>query len=71
MSPVAAREFLKFGFSEADQKRIADLVERNQAGSLSSDEKAELFEYVDTSHFLSMLHSLAHLALKKPRTARV
>src|SRR6185436_16000014 len=70
MSPVAAREFLKFGFSKADQNRIADLVARNQAGTLSPAEKAELFEYVDASHILSTLHSLAHLALRQSRAAK-
>lgn len=70
MSPVAAREFLKFGFTKADQERIADLVEGNQAGTLSPAEEAELFEYVDAGHILSALHSLAHVALKRSRTAK-
>jgi hypothetical protein len=69
MSPAAARQILKFGFSQPDQDRIADLIERNQGGTLSPAEKAELIEYVDTSHILSALHSLAHLALKRSRTA--
>jgi hypothetical protein len=70
MSPTAAREFLKFGFSTTDQERIADLTERNQSGTLSPAEQAELFEFVDTSHILSALHSVAHLSLKRSRTAK-
>ncbi len=70
MSPTAAREFLKFGFSTTDQERIANLTERNQTGALSPAEQAELFEFVDTSHILSALHSVAHLSLKRSRTPK-
>ena len=70
MSPAVARQLLRFGFSPADQDRMADLAERNQNGTLSAAERAELTEYVDAGHILSILHSLARLALKRSRTAK-
>jgi hypothetical protein len=70
MSPTVARQILKFGFNQADQDRMADLAERNQLGTLSPAEKAELMEYVDAGHVLSILHSLARMALEGSRTVK-
>ena len=41
MSPEAARYLLTLAFSEADQARMLDLAERNQAGALSGVEEEE------------------------------
>lgn len=68
MSPAFARQVLKYGFGPADQERIADLMERNQAGALPPAEKAELDEFARVGTFLSILQAQARLALK--RTAR-
>jgi hypothetical protein len=65
MSQTLARQILKLGFGQADQDRMADLIERNQDGELSLNEKSELLEYVDAGHILSILHSLANLAMKR------
>jgi hypothetical protein len=59
-----ARYLLALGFDEADQSRIAELAERNQEGTLSGMEKAELENYVKAGHLLALLHSRARLALK-------
>ena len=70
MSPTAARQILKIGFSQADQDRMSNLAERNQQGALSPAEKSELMEYVDASHVLSILHSVAQMAMDRTRTAK-
>jgi hypothetical protein len=70
MSPTAARQILKLGFSQADQDRMSNLAERNQQGALSPAEKAELMEYVDAGHVLSILHSVAHMATDRTRPAK-
>lgn len=70
MTPAVARQILKFGFSHADQDRMADLAERNQLGKLSAAEKAKLMEYVDAGHIVATLHSLARQTLKRSRTAK-
>ena len=70
MSPAAAKQLLTLDFSQADRDRMADLAERNQDGALSTNEKAELMEYVNSGHMLSILHSLAHLALKRPEKSK-
>ena len=40
--------------SPESQRRVAELLERDRAGSLSADEKAELDHYVELEHILRM-----------------
>ena len=49
---------------EEDQNRMSELAERNQDGSLSSDEKTELENFVKAGHLLALLHSKARKTLK-------
>ncbi|HKB01553.1 MAG TPA: hypothetical protein VKD90_05000 [Gemmataceae bacterium] len=65
MSPMVARQILKFGFSQADQDRMTDLMVRNNEGRLSPDEKAELLEFAHVGNFLAVLQSHARMALKR------
>jgi hypothetical protein len=70
MAPAFARRVLTYGFSPADQERIADLMERNQAGVLPPAEKAELDEFARVGTFLSILQAQARLALKRTAKAK-
>jgi hypothetical protein len=70
MSPAVARQVLKFGFSPTDQERIAELMERNQAGLLSPTEKAELDEFARVGTFLAILHAQGRIALRRPAKAK-
>jgi hypothetical protein len=70
MSPAVARQVLKFGFSQADQDRMTDLMGRNNEGRLSPDEKAELFEFARVGNFLAILQSHARMALKRAGKAK-
>ena len=63
LSRELARYILTLGFDDEDQKRMTDLAERNQEGLLSSDEKAELENFVRAGHLLALLHSKARIAL--------
>ena len=65
MSPMVARQMLKFGFSPADQDRMTDLMDRNNEGRLSPEEKAELLEFARVANLLAILQSHARMALKR------
>jgi hypothetical protein len=67
MSQVAARQILKFGFNQADQERMADLMERNNKGKLSPDEKAELSEFAEAGTVVAIMQSQARKALNRAR----
>ena len=47
------------------QNRVADLVEREKAGDLSADEKAELDHFIELEHILRMAKAKARLILAK------
>lgn len=67
MGTDLARYLLGIGFSEADQARMQELAEKNQAGRISPEERDELFSYVKAGHLLAILQSRARKALKKKR----
>jgi hypothetical protein len=64
MSRELARYLLTLGFDGVDQQKMTDLAERNQEGLLSSEEKAELENFVKAGHMLALLHSKARMTLK-------
>lgn len=64
MSRNLARYVLTLGFTEEDQLRMTDLATRNQEGSLDSEGREELQDYVKASHLLALLHSKARKSLK-------
>ena len=61
-SPTA-EEIVAFKVSDRVDQRLHDLLEQNTAGTLSSDERAELDEYMRMNHFLIMLKLKARLKL--------
>lgn len=60
-----ARHLLKRGFSDEDKTHMHDLAVRNQSGSLSAAELAELHSYANAGCLLGILHSKARQALKQ------
>lgn len=60
-----ARHLLKLGFSEGDKADMHDLAVRNQSGSLSATELAELHSYANAGCLLGILYSKARHALKQ------
>jgi hypothetical protein len=63
-SQELARYILTLGFDEEDQTRMSELAEKNQQGSLSSEDREELQHYVKAGHLLALLHSEARKSLK-------
>jgi hypothetical protein len=64
LSRGLARYILTLGFDDEDQQLMTHLAERNQEGLLTSDEKAELENFVKAGHMLALLHSKARMTLK-------
>ena len=64
-SPALARHVLQLTFSEQDKARMHDLAVRNQAGTLSPQDKEELLGFANAGCLLGILHSKARKALKK------
>jgi len=66
ISPETAQYLLSLDFSEADHARMQELMDRSNEGALTHDEKAELDGYVNIANVLSVMHSQARVALRKP-----
>jgi hypothetical protein len=45
-TPQMVRQVLKLGFSDADKWRMHELAKKNSEGRISSDELAELDEFI-------------------------
>ena len=67
-TPELARFFLAWEFSEEDRSRMNDLTERNQAGTLSSEEKDELIGFSKAGCLLGILHARARKCLTRRKT---
>ena len=63
-SPEAARELLSLQFGEDDQKRMRDLSQKAQEGTLDAQEQAEVENYRRVGYWLGILWSKARLSLK-------
>jgi hypothetical protein len=66
LSPDAARYLLSINFSESDHARMQELMDKSSDGALTPGEKAELDGYVNIANVLSVMHSQARVALRKP-----
>jgi hypothetical protein len=66
ISLEAAHYLLSIDFSEADDARMQQLMDKSNEGRLTSNEKAELDGYVNIANVLSVMHSQARVALRKP-----
>ena len=60
-----ARYLLDVRFPQSDLDRINELSEKADAGTLESEEKAELERYVHIGHLLSILKAKVRGRLKK------
>lgn len=61
---VVARELLKWGFTDADKRRMSDLAAKARAGTLSPEEAAETEAYERVSSFLGLVKSKARRSLQ-------
>jgi hypothetical protein len=65
LSAEAARAILKVTFRPEDRQHVLDLLEKNQEGKLTPNEREELEEYVRVDDLLSLLQSKARLSLRQ------
>jgi hypothetical protein len=71
VSSEVAEFLLSIGFAEDDRRRMRDLAESSEAGTLTRDEQVEFDSYLHIGNLLAIMQSKARLALKrKPRAGR-
>jgi hypothetical protein len=64
LSAEAARSFLKMRFSAEQERRMHELADKNNAGTISAAEKTEMDSFLRVGNFLSLIQSKARLSLK-------
>jgi hypothetical protein len=69
LSPEAAQAVLHFHFTEADQRRMAELASRSNQGTLTPTEAEEYDGYIAAADLLSLWKSKARLSLKQHTSA--
>jgi hypothetical protein len=65
LSVEAARDILQFDFDPKDRKRMHQLVQKAQRGTLTASEGEELTSYRRVGRMVDFMRSKARLALKK------
>jgi hypothetical protein len=63
-SPDTAKHILRWGFTAADQSRVADLMAKLKDQTISPDEREELEEFNRVNHLLAVLKSKARVAIR-------
>jgi len=61
----AARAFLKLKFDKEATKQIRQLLQKNNRGSISAEERITLEKFLRVGKFIDLLHAKAHCSLKK------
>lgn len=64
VSPNAAEAILSLEFTDQDRKRMEELTDKNNKGTLTDDERAEMDGYRSVGTFLAIIQSKARLKLK-------
>jgi hypothetical protein len=62
--PDIARWLLNLAFTEPQQARVVELVEKGNRGTLTTDEHEELHRYLRIGSILNILGAKARLALR-------
>lgn len=65
LSSEAAAFLLTINFDEADRRRMQELAERSEAGTLTAEEQTEFDGYLHIGNLLAVMQSKARLALKR------
>jgi hypothetical protein len=63
---AAARSLLALKFPATDARRIRGLLRKNNAGTITANERIALEKYLRVGQFLDLLHARAGAALGKP-----
>jgi hypothetical protein len=62
-APEAARALLELKFDKAATKRIRQLLQKNNRGALSAEERITLERFLRVGKFIDLLHAKARLSL--------
>ena len=65
LSPEAARSLLALRFDGATTRSIRTLLQRNNRGSITAEERLALEKYLRVGQFLDLLHAKARLSLRE------
>lgn len=63
--PEGARFILSLGIRDQDKQRTLELLQKQQEGDITAEERDELESYVQADNVLSILKAKAILALKQ------
>jgi hypothetical protein len=69
MSQEFARAVLSVRFNEGATSRIRELLQRNNAGTITVEEKGDLQKYLRVGQFLDLMQAKARLSLPSGDTA--
>jgi hypothetical protein len=64
LTPAAARQILEVRADDETQRRIDELADKCNEGTLTADERAEYQSYVSWFNFLTLLQAKARTFLK-------
>ena len=64
VSPDSAKAVLSMHFSPADEQKMRELMEKNNQGTISPDEQAEMEAFRRIGSFLAIVQAKARLQLK-------
>jgi hypothetical protein len=65
LTPAGARAILKLDFDPSDRERMHELTVKNQEGTLTAQEQAELKGYLHVGLLLDLMRAKAQLSLKR------
>jgi hypothetical protein len=68
LPPEAARAVLAIKFTSEDEQRMRELMDRNNQGTITAGELAEMEGYRRVGAFLGVMQAKARLHLKQPGT---
>ena len=63
----AARGLLGFKFNRGTTQMIRKLLQKNNRGTITTDERLALEKYLRVGQFLDLVHAKARLSLQKTR----
>ena len=70
LTPEAARSLLEFKFDAPTTKRVRQLLQKNNRGTISADERIDLEKYLRVGEFLDLVHAKAKLSLVESKYSR-
>lgn len=66
----AARAILELQFDKGATKRIRQLLQKNNRGTISAEERVTLEKFLRVGKFIDLLHAKARLSLKEAGHSR-